>query len=115
LFAAIPERWFTPSFRAHEAAEVERILGLFDSTQAKGYIEACSALRDVDLHPRLVDVQAPTLVIGSAQDVSTPIERSEELALGISGADLLVLDAAHLSNVEQAAEFTTAVADFLRD
>lgn len=115
LFAAVPERWFTSSFRERETAEIERIMGLFGATQVKGYIEACSALRDVDLRPRLGDVQAPTLVIGSAQDVSTPIERAEELAEGISGADLLVLDAAHLSNVEQAAEFTVAVADFLRD
>lgn len=115
LFAAVPERWFTVGFREREPAEIERIIGLFGDTQVQGYIEACSALRDVDLRARLVDVQAPTLVIGSSQDIATPIERAEELAEGISGADLLVLDAAHLSNVEQAAEFTTAVVDFLRD
>lgn len=115
LFAALPERWFTIGFREREPAEIDRIISLFSDTQSQGYIEACSALRDVDLRARLVDVQAPTLVIGSSQDVATPIERAEELAEGISGADLLVLDAAHLSNVEQAAEFTTAVVDFLRD
>jgi len=37
------------------------------------------------------------------------------LSEGITGADLFVLDAAHLSNVEQAVEFTTTVVDFLRD
>ncbi len=115
LFAGIPERWFTPGFRAHDPTEIERIMSLFEGTQVRGYIEACSALRDVDLRPRLAGVQAPTLVIGSAQDVSTPIERSEELTEGITGADLIVLDAAHLSNVEQAVEFTTTVVDFLRD
>ncbi len=115
LFAAVPERWFTAGFREREPAEVERIIGLFTDTQVAGYVEACGALRDVDLHARLVEVQSPTLVIGSTQDVATPIERSEELAEGITGADLIVLDSAHLSNVEQAAEFTTAVVDFLRD
>jgi len=115
LFAAIPERWFTAGFREREPAEIERIIGLFTDTQVEGYIEACGALREVDLRERLVEVQAPTLVIGSTQDVATPIERSEELAEGITGADLIVLDSAHLSNVEQAAEFTSAVVDFLRD
>ena len=115
LFAAIPERWFTAGFREREPAEIERIIGLFTDTQMEGYIEACGALREVDLRARLVEVQAPTLVIGSTQDVATPIERSEELAEGITGADLIVLDSAHLSNVEQAAEFTSAVVDFLRD
>ena len=115
LFAAIPERWFTAGFREREPAEIERIIGLFTDTQVEGYIKACGALREVDLRARLVEVQAPTLVIGSTQDVATPIERSEELAEGITGADLIVLDSAHLSNVEQAAEFTSAVVDFLRD
>ena len=50
-----------------------------------------------------------------AQDVSTPPERAEELVDGIAGAGLEVLDAAHLSNVEQAADFTTALVRFLAD
>jgi 3-oxoadipate enol-lactonase len=55
------------------------------------------------------------LVIAGAQDSATPLERAEELCESISGADLLVLDAAHLSNVEQAEDFSRAVIDFLRD
>ena len=115
LLAAIPERWFSAGFRERESEDVERIKRLLADTQVQGYIEACSALRQVDLRARLSDVQAPTLVISSAQDLSTSIERAEELTEGILGADLLVLDAAHLSNVEQPTEFTKAVVDFLRD
>jgi 3-oxoadipate enol-lactonase len=81
----------------------------------RGYIEACSALRDVDLTARLGEVQAPTLVVAGARDNPDSIERAGQLADGIVGADLLMLDAAHLSNVEQAEDFTTAVVDFLRD
>ena len=54
-------------------------------------------------------------MIAGAYDPSIPIERAEELADGISGADLVVLDAGHLSNVEQAEDFTRTVVDFLRD
>ena len=73
------------------------------------------AVRDADVLTRLAEVQAPTLVIAGSYDPSIPIERAEELADGISGADLVVLDAGHLSNVEQAEDFTRTVVDFLRD
>lgn len=115
FLAAVPERWFTAGFREREPAKVAEIAALFESTQPRGYLECCNALREVDLRARLGEVQAPTLIIAGAQDPATSVERAEELMTGITGADLLVLDAAHLSNVEQAADFTTAVVDFLRD
>lgn len=115
LLATVPERWFSAAFRARETAEVARIVALFEATQPRGYIEACMALRDCDLAPRLGEVQAPTLVIAGAVDPPPSMERAERLAFGIAGADLVVLDAAHLSNVEQATDFTTTVLGFLRD
>lgn len=115
LLAAVPQRWFSPALRERDPQTVQRIVSLLETTQVRGYVEACRALRDVDLASRLGEVQAPTLVIAGALDPSLPIERAEALAAGIAGADLLVLDAAHLSNVEQAEDFTVAVRDFLRD
>lgn len=70
---------------------------------------------DADLAARLGEVQAPTLVIAGAHDPSIPVEQAEELAGGISGADLVVLDAAQLSHIDQAEDFTRTVVDFLRD
>ena len=115
LLAAIPERWFSARFREESPAEVAQITALFAATQPRGYIEACTALRDCDLTARLGEVLAPTLVIAGAVDPPPSLERAEQLAFGIAGADLVVLDAAHLSNVEQAADFTTTVLGFLRD
>lgn len=96
-------------------ATVATITALVEASPSRGYLECCNALREVDLRARLGEVQAPTLIIAGAQDPATSVERAEELMTGITGADLLVLDAAHLSNVEQVADFTTAVVDFLRD
>ena len=115
LFKSVPERWFSAAFRARETAEVERIVALLADTQVRGYIEACHALRDFDLSQSLGSVDAPTLVVTGALDPSSTVERAEQLTAGIYGADLLVLDSAHLSNVEQAEDFTIAVRDFLRD
>jgi pimeloyl-ACP methyl ester carboxylesterase len=56
----------------------------------------------------------PTLVIGSDQDPSTPWESNGEiLARAISGAKAMVLRGAHLSNLEEPLQFTSALLDFL--
>jgi pimeloyl-ACP methyl ester carboxylesterase len=53
-------------------------------------------------------------VIAASEDVATPPEHAEMLANGIPDAKLVVLpDAAHLANVEQAEAFSKLVADHL--
>lgn len=115
LVEPILQRWFTAPFLAAAPVEVGKVRDMLRAVQPRGYAEACDALRAFDLVGRLAEVRAPTLVIAGAQDVSTPPERAEELAQGIAGAELEVLDAAHLSNVEQAADFTAALVRFLSD
>lgn len=115
VLAGVPERWFTEGFRRAEPETVERVQTMLAAASLRGYLEACGALREADLRAGLGAVQAATLVVGGARDVATPIEQSEILRDGISGADLAVLDASHLSNVEQAEDFTALVTGFLRD
>jgi len=47
-------------------------------------------------------------------DPATPVEASEYIKSGIPGATLTMLDAAHLSNIEQPEAYTNVVLDFLR-
>lgn len=115
LADAAIERWFTAAFREQSATEVSKVRELWKRTTSAGYQAACAALRDADLSPSLASVMAPTLVIAGAADATTPIAAAETLQSGITGADLVIVDAAHLSNVEQAEEFTRLVCDFLRD
>ncbi len=112
---ALPGRWFTADFRAREPEVVARSVDALRSTSPRGYAEACGALRDADLRESIAAIQAPTLVIAGAQDVATPVEHAEAMIGSIVGSDLLVLDASHLSNVEQPEEFGVALVDFLRD
>lgn len=109
------QRWFTSAYLASAPSELEQVRGMLRAAQPRGYAEACDALRAFDLAGRLGEVRSPTLVIAGAQDASTPPERAEELAGGIAGAELEVLDAAHLSNVEQSQDFTDALVRFLAD
>jgi 3-oxoadipate enol-lactonase len=63
-----------------------------------------------ELLPR---VKAPTLVIGGKHDPATPPEANEYISKHIPGAKFTLLDAAHLSNIEQPKAYTKAVLDFL--
>jgi 3-oxoadipate enol-lactonase len=112
---AVPPRWFTPGFIERAPEAVERVVAMVRATQPRGYAEACGAIRDMDQREAIAAITAPTLVITGAQDPATPLEHSEELVARIPGADLVVLDASHLANVEQPEDFTAAVVDFLRD
>jgi 3-oxoadipate enol-lactonase len=52
-------------------------------------------------------------VIAGSQDPSTPPELGRWIASSIPGATYVELEAAHLSNIEQAEAFTGALLDFL--
>jgi 3-oxoadipate enol-lactonase len=106
------ERFFSRQKRA--AAYAQSIRRILLGTDPAGYVACCAALRDVDFRADLTRIQAPTLVIGSDADPSTPWESNGELlARGISGARSLILPGAHLSNLEEPERFTQAVAEFL--
>ena len=115
LVDAAIERWFTPQFRTAAPAAISEVRELWKRTSVAGYLAACTALRDADLAPVLSELRVPTLIVAGAADTATPVAAAEVLQSGITGADLVILDAAHLSNVEQAADFTRVVVDFLRD
>lgn len=114
LAEAVPARWFTADFRARDPDTVARTVEMVRGTEPRGYAEACAALRDTDLRHELGAIAAPTLVIAGAQDLATPVEYAEFMVECIP-THLRVLDAAHLSNVEQPEDFGEALVDFLRD
>ena len=61
------------------------------------------------------DIRAPSLIVAGELDESAPVRQSEELHAAIAGSELVVLaGAAHLTNVEQAEEFTRIVSSFLK-
>jgi 3-oxoadipate enol-lactonase len=115
LVEGLGARWFSSGFATANPDAVLEAEATLRKVQARGYAECCAALRDFDVSAQLGAVLAPTLVIGGAQDIATPPERAEALHDLIPGADLLMLDSGHLSNVEQAEEFSEAVSGFLRD
>lgn len=105
---AILARWFTSDF-TDTAAVGEVIL----ATDPAGYAGCCAAIRDMDLRQlgRLIDT--PTLIIAGLRDPATPPEHANALNAAIKGSRLVLLNSAHLSNIECAAEFNTALLTFI--
>jgi 3-oxoadipate enol-lactonase len=110
---AVLERWFTPGFREAAPGAVAPVRDMLLATAPQGYAGCCAAIRDLDQRSSLKAISVPTLVIGGLQDPATPPHMAEEIAAGVSSARLVMLDAAHLSNIEQAQAFTAALLEFL--
>lgn len=113
ITGAVIERWFTPEFIGAESPVVDAVRAQLLATPAHGYAGCCAAIRDMDLRPIAPLIAVPTLVVGGRRDPATPPAEAESLAAAIKGAELRLLDAAHLSNIEQPALFAQAVVNFL--
>lgn len=107
-------RFFTPGFRAAQAAAVDRHRRLLEAMDPEGYTACAAAVCEVNTLGRLDQLRVPTLVLTGDQDESTPAAMTEALARGIPGAQLEVLqDCAHLSAVEQPEAFAERVGEFI--
>jgi 3-oxoadipate enol-lactonase len=83
-------------------------------TPPDGYGACCGAIGRLDLREVLGSIASPTLVIAGAQDQSTPPEHGRAIAASVPGAQLQILSqAAHLANVECAADVTRLIVDHL--
>lgn len=108
------ERWFTPLFRQQHPEEVARIGRLIRSTPPAGYAGCAHGIAGINLSSRLVNVDCPALVLVGDSDVGTPVSMAEEIVRSLPGSRLHVIkNAAHLSNVEQPAEFNRVLRQFV--
>jgi 3-oxoadipate enol-lactonase len=107
------ERWFTKEFRERAPQAVAVIRDMFAATPLEGYLACGAAVRDMDHRDLLPKIKIPTLVIVGRYDPATVPESGHYVRDHIPGARLATLDAAHLSNVEQPTQFSSAVLEFL--
>ena len=114
LVEGILQRWFTPEFRASDAAAVDRIGQMLLAAPAEGYAGCCEALRDMDQRDDLPRINAPTLVIAGTEDPSPSVDAARQWTAMIPQALFIELPAAHLSNIGAATAFNAAVLGFLR-
>jgi len=105
--------WLTADFREREPQITARMKAMMLASPVEGYLACCEALSTLDQRELLPKIKSPTLVIAGRHDMSTPIAAGEFIRSRIPGASMTILDAAHISNVEQPHAFTDAVVGFL--
>jgi 3-oxoadipate enol-lactonase len=113
IASAVIERWFSPGFRAKDAATVASIQRMLEAANVEGYAACCAAVRDFEFRTKLGNIPVPTLVITGAYDSGAPPADGHFLAERIPGARYAELNAAHLSNIEDRERFTKEVRAFL--
>jgi 3-oxoadipate enol-lactonase len=108
---------YTPAFMA-DPERVEAALAWEDPYPAPphGIAAQAEAARSHDALDRLQKIAAPTLVLVGAEDVVTPVYYSRELAAGIPGAQLQVLErGGHSAIWEDPKAGAAALLGFLAD
>jgi 3-oxoadipate enol-lactonase len=106
--------WFTAAFFAARAADLGRSVQVLRRTPVNGYIGAIAAMSRADLTTRLAAITCPVLVIAGDDDRVVPFANAEQILLHVPQAKLRrIHGAAHLSNIEQSADFNAALREFL--
>jgi 3-oxoadipate enol-lactonase len=108
-------RWFSENFVKKSPEVIEAMRQMLLQAPPEGYAACCAAIRDADLSQDLSRVTARTLVIAGAQDPVISTADAHLVAEGIPGASYMELQAAHLSNIEAAPQFTEALLKFLNE
>jgi 3-oxoadipate enol-lactonase len=111
-YAVVP-RWFTDAFVEKSAKVVEVTRQMLLGTPPEGYIATCAGLREMDQRETVAQISVRTLVIAGAHDAVTTPADARFLVDRIHAAQYVELNAAHLSNIEDADAFTAALIDFL--
>jgi len=111
--SAVVSRWFTPDFALLHPDVAASAKSMIESANPAGYASCCAAIRDFDVRDNVSSIPVPTLVIAGSHDFATPAADGRFLAESIPGAQYVELRAAHLSNIEAAAQFTSLVENFL--
>ena len=107
------ERWFTKGFRESASQTMAKMREMFVATDIEGYIGCGEAIRDMDHRPLLPRITTPTLVIAGRHDPATTLEAGEYIKDHVPGARIAVLEAAHISNLEQPQAYAETMLGFL--
>ncbi|WP_116047991.1 3-oxoadipate enol-lactonase [Amycolatopsis palatopharyngis] len=109
------DRWFTAAWRDADPCGAEEFGDMIRATDPVGYAGCCAAIETMDLVGELPRIAAPTLVISTADDPSTPPEHGRRIAESVPDARLeIVADAAHLGNVQQPERFADLIIEHLK-
>jgi len=99
---AILARWFAPIFKEKSPATYQGCYNMLTRMPLDGYTGTCEALRDADLTETTGTIEARTLILCGAEDVSTPPDVVRGLVELMPDAEFQEIPAAgHATCIEQ--------------
>ncbi|ARU04468.1 3-oxoadipate enol-lactonase [Comamonas serinivorans] len=113
LADSAPGRWFSEGFIQAQPAVVQRAQAGLARIAPEGYAACCEALATSDLRDSLHRIDVPTLLLAGAHDPVTTVAHAQAMQAAIAGAQLAVVPASHLSNLEAPQAFEQVVLEFM--
>ena len=112
--AALYPQWVHPR-RVTDHALATEVATMAANTGVTHFARQMAAIAArADSRPGLGAIQVPTLVLVGRQDAATPVADAEEIARGIAGSTLVVLEeCGHLTTLEQPDMVTAALLKWL--
>ena len=113
LVTSTHTRWFSEHFDYQNNVLAQHTIQSLADTPAQGYAASCRALAQADLHEDIIKISIPTLIIAGLYDPVTTVADGEFMQQKIQSSELFVIDASHLSNIEQFEKFTQKIYQFI--
>lgn len=106
------ERWFTEGYRKSGAKPLAMVREMIANTSVAGYSGCARAIQKLAYLDKLKTVDHPVLLMAGAHDGGTPEAGMALMRDELKGCEYVVLDAAHIANIEKADEYTAHVKAF---
>ncbi len=109
---------FSGDYLEQQKAEVETIIELRAANPVPDYsyqlqLQAAIAF---NTEKRVSEIQMPTLILTGDEDIIVPADNSRNLAAGIDGARLVIIEGgSHMFFIERAGEFNRIVTEFIEN
>ncbi|MFC3902727.1 3-oxoadipate enol-lactonase [Acinetobacter marinus] len=113
IVATTHSRWFSEQFDYQNDALAQRTIQALANTPALGYAESCRALATADVRDELKNIAIPTLIIAGTFDPVTTVADGELMQAQIPDSVLALIDASHVSNIEQPEQFNQLFRQFV--
>ena len=106
------ERWFTEGYRKSEAPPLAMVRDMISTTSVAGYSGCARAIQGLAYLDKLKTIDRPVLLMAGAHDGGTPESGMALMKNELKGAEYVILDAAHIANIEKSDEYTANVKAF---
>jgi len=106
-------RWFPPETVKANPPHLDKVRAMIRTTPVEGFIGCAAALADHDFRSAVATVTRPLLFVVGEKDGTTPAAM-QDMQQKVPGSRYVELPGAgHISNMDQPALFTKAIAEFL--